>query len=378
VQREQGSALTNSWVELNYPAFQHNVRQLARAAGEKTFVAVIKSNAYGHGLTQLASACQRTKEVDWVATAGEEEALQVRGAGCRKPVLVLSYYDPRSTILRHIPKLRLPLYSREQALVLHRRRLNIPLHLKINTGTSRLGLRPEEVRSFCFWLKRTCPSLVVEGVWSHLATAEDEAWATTRLQRERLDKALVDIRAVGYRPRYIHIDCSAATIRQVMPSATMVRAGISLYGLWPSLATRAHRPRGMALEPILAWKTAVASLQSLKTGDRVGYGLTYRCTRPTRLATLPVGYWDGYRRSYLSGSVLIRGQHCPIRGHICMNLIMVDVTKLSRVSVGDEVVILGQQGSQRVTAEDLADFGKTINYEVVTAINPLLRRVWSS
>ncbi len=377
MQPKWGSVLTNSWVELNYPAFRRNVRQLARAAGDRTFVAVIKSNAYGHGLEQLARACQKNPDVDWVATAGEEEALRVRQFGCRKPILVLSYYDPRSSILRHIPKLRLPLYSREQATILNRRRLGIPMHLKVNTGTSRLGLKPEEVPAFCRWLKKACPNIQLEGVWSHFARAEEESWATTERQRKALAAAVESVRAAGYKPRYVHVDCSAPTIRRATPGSSMVRVGLSLYGLWPSQATRAHRPRGMALEPILTWKTRVAALQSLQKGEGVGYGHAFRCTRATRLATLPIGYWEGYGRAYRGGEVLIRGQRCPIRGRICMNLMMVDVTKLPNVRVGDEVVLLGRQRGRQITAEQLAEAGGTINYEAVTAINPLLARAWT-
>lgn len=377
MQPKQGGALTNSWVELNYPAFKRNVRQLAEAAGDRSFVAVIKSNAYGHGLEQLAKACQKNPDVDWVATAGEEEARRVRQSGCRKPILVLSYYNPRSSILRHIPKLRLPLYSREQATVLNRRRLGLPLHLKINTGTSRLGLKPQDVPAFCRWLKRTCPNIQLEGVWSHFARAEEESWATTERQRQVLASAVESVRAAGYRPRYVHVDCSAPTIRRATPGSNMVRVGLSLYGLWPSQATRAHRPRGMALEPILTWKTRVAALQRLAKGEGVGYGHAYRCARATHLATLPIGYWEGYRRAYQRGEVLIRDNRCPIRGRICMNLMMVDVTKLPNVRVGDEVVLLGEQRGRQITAEQLADAGGTINYEAVTAINPLLSRAWT-
>lgn len=378
MQRERGSVLTNSWVELNRPAFNRNVRQLAKATGERTFVAVIKSNAYGHGLQQLAQACQKHPDVDWVATAGEEEALKVRQFGCRKPILVLSYYNSRSSILRHIPRLRLPLYSREQATILNSRRLNIPLHLKINTGTSRLGLKPEDVPAFCSWLKRKCPSLQIEGVWSHFARAEEEGWATTELQRRRLAQAVQHVRDAGYRPRYVHVDCSAPTIRRATEGANMVRVGLSLYGMWPSQATRAHRPRGMALEPILTWKTRVAALQRLEKGEGIGYSHAYRCPKPSLIATLPVGYWEGYRRAYQHGYVLIRGQRCPIRGRICMNLMMVDVSRVPNVRVGDEAVLLGKQHDRRISAEDLAQVGGTINYEVTTGINPQLHRAWTS
>jgi alanine racemase len=374
---EQGIVLTNSWVELSYPALERNVGNLKRAAGDRKLIAVIKSNAYGHGLNLVAKACQKLEQVDWVATAGEEEALQAYRAGVRKPILVLSYYNPASDILRHIPKLRLPLYSKEQAKVLSRRRLNIPLHLKINTGTSRLGLKPDQVLQFCTWLKRTCPNLSIEGVWSHFARAEEENWSTTKLQQQRLHQAVAAVRAAGYKPKHIHIDCSAPSIRRPTMGTTMVRVGLSLYGLWPSEATKKHAPRGMALEPILTWKTSVVSLQSLKPGESVGYGHSFTAAKPTKLATLPIGYFEGYRRAYAGSHVLIQGKLCPIRGRICMNLMMVDVTKLSRVAVGDKVVLIGQQGKAKISAQDLAEAGKTIDYEVVAAINPLLARAWS-
>ena len=311
----------NSWVEINYQNLWRNISQLRRRVGNKKFIAVVKSNAYGHGIDLIARACQKIKAVDWVATIGDEEAWRVRQAGCRKPILVLSYYDPHSIILRHIRKIRLPLYNKEQALILNQRNLGIPLHLKINTGTSRLGLKPDEVLNFCKWLQKSCPNLVIEGVWSHLARAEEALWTTTKLQRQRLNQAVKAVRVAGYNPKYIHIDCSASTLREASDASTMVRIGLAMYGLWPSEATKRLAGYRSKLKPILTWKTSIIALQRLKRGEAVGYGHGYKCTRYTHIATLPLGYWEGYRRSYADGYVLIRGEKCPIRGRICMNLI---------------------------------------------------------
>lgn len=366
--------LTNSWVELDYSAFIHNLKQIRCAIGQRKLVAVIKSNAYGHGLSQIAQACQKRGEVDWVATAGEEEALLVRKSGCKKPILILSYYTDYN-ILRHLTNCRLVIYNQQQVRELKKYKISHPVHLKIDTGTSRVGLKLAQIKKFCNWLKKFYPQLHIEGVWSHFATAEEENWSFTSQQQHCLQQAVAMVKSVGYRPQYVHIDCSAPALRQSTTFTNMVRVGLSLYGLWPSESTRLHSTN-FSLKPVLTWRTTIIDLKELPKGTGIGYGQTYVLPRRAIIAILPVGYYEGYRRSLAGGEVLIRGQRCPIRGRICMNLMMVDVTHLSKVSIGDKVVLLGKLGKYQITAEDLALRAKTINYEVVTNINPLLNRHW--
>lgn len=367
--------LTNSWVELDYAAFTYNVKQIRRAIGpDRKFMAVIKSNAYGHGLPLLAKACQRLGEIDWVATAGEQEALLVQQSGCTKPVLILSYYH-NYNILRRLTNCRLVIYNQQQVRELKKHKISYPVHLKIDTGTTRVGLQLDQVKHFCQWLKKFYPQLKVEGSWSHFATAEEDAWAFTHQQQQKLKQAVEMVRSVGYQSKYIHIDCSAPSLRQPTDFTNMARVGLSLYGLWPSLATRRHA-HNLKLKPVLSWKTRIIDVKEVPKGVGIGYGQTYHCLYGAKIAILPVGYWEGYQRNLAGGEVLIKGKHCPIRGRICMNLMMVEVTHLPQVMVGDEVVLLGKMRRQQITAEDLAQQAKTINYEIVTNINPLLNRKW--
>lgn len=372
-----GYAYTNAWVELSRRALRSNISTLRQRLGrERTFVAVVKANAYGHGLELVARGCERTGQVDWLATAGLEEAAAVRSCGVKLPILVLSYYDPVSDILRHISNVHLPLYSLQQARVLSRRGIAAPLHLKVDTGTSRLGLAPRAVGPFVATLKARHPKLNLAGLWTHYSNAEDDSWVVTKAQREKLAQVLQACHRAGWHPKFVHADCSAAALREPSQLTNVARVGLALYGLWPSSATRL-RSRRASLLPVMTWKARVVAVREVPSGTYVGYGRTYRCPRRTRVATLSVGYWDGFRRAYAPGEVLIGGVRRPILGRVCMNLTMVDVTRQPATEVGDEAVLVGRQGKLALSAEQVAARAKTINYEVLTNVNPQLQRRWA-
>jgi alanine racemase len=252
------------------------------------------------------------------------------------------------------------------------------VHLKVETGTNRLGARGSAATALAAFI-RAQPTLVLEGVYTHYANVEDtldNSYAEHQLRRYQA--ALADIEACD--GILTHTAATAAGILYPQTRFTMVRVGIGLYGLWPSAQTAEAARRAnidLDLQPVLSWKARVVHLNDVPLGEPVGYGCTYVATRPRRIAVLPVGYYEGFDRGLSNrGRVLIRGQVAPVVGRVAMNMTMVDVTDIPGVTVGDEAVIIGRQGDRSLTAEDMAALLDTINYEVVTRINPALPRIW--
>jgi alanine racemase len=256
----------------------------------------------------------------------------------------------------------------------------VGVHLKVETGTHRQGIREEEIPEFAEQI-RNSPGLRLEGLTTHFANIEDStdhAYAVSQI--ERFTRIAEAVRAAGVEVPLRHTACSAATLLFSRTHLDLARVGISLYGLWPSRETYVScLERGkptLELRPALTWKTRVAQVKAVDEGSFIGYGCTYRTSRPSRIAVLPVGYHEGYDRG-LSGvaHVLIRGRRAPVRGRVCMNMCMVDVTDIPGVELEDETVLLGRQGDERVSAEQLAGWCGTISYEIVSRIPASLPRL---
>jgi alanine racemase len=368
------------WVEIDGRAPEHNLRQLrAGAAPGVLACAVVKSNAYGHGVAQIAPLLP---SADWFAVNSLEEGLELRGLGIAKPILLLGHV-PLSRLLEAVEAdLSLTVYNPEtiKALgALPSTARAARLHVKVDTGTSRQGVLPEALEEFMRLVKRT-PGVVLEGVSTHFANIEDTLnHQYAELQLQRFEAALAVVDGIVGRPRIVHAACTAASILFASTHFTMLRSGIGLYGLWPSRETMlSAREKGGTVpdfRPALAWKTRIAQIKRLPEGTFVGYGCSYRTTRQTVLGILPVGYADGYDRALGNRAhVLVHGRRAPVIGRICMNLTMVDLTDAPSARLEDEVVLLGQSGDERISAETMAEWAGTINYEVVTRISPLLPR----
>ncbi len=374
-----------NWVEVDAAALRRNVAALkGRLSPGALFGAVVKSNAYGHGMVETARLAAGAG-ADWLLVNSLEEGLALRAAGLAGPVLLLGAFEPSRADevveagLRPAVYLPGPLQALERAAGKAGR--TAPVHLKLETGTNRQGVAeadlPDLVRRV-----RASAHLALEGVYTHYANIEDTTdHSFARAQRAaftRLGDAVE--RELGARVPVRHSACSAATILFPETHGGLVRVGISLYGVWPSRETYVSCLSGgvpaLELSPALTWKTRIAQVKALPEGAFVGYGCTYRTTRPTRLAVLPVGYHEGYDRG-LSGvaHVLVRGRRAPVRGRVCMNMTMVDVTDVPGAEAFDEVVLLGSQGDERVGAEQLAAWCGTIPYEVLARIHPSLPRV---
>lgn len=367
-----------TWVEVSRAALRHNARQFRRALGATTaLMAVVKSNAYGHGLPEVVRALKGS--VDWFGVDALPEAMSVHRALPGAKVLILGV-TPAAWLTAVDRGTRISISSPERARELVRSGARATVHLEVETGLTRQGIDiadlPRVVRS----LRR--PGIQIEGIFTHFANIDDGGLTHPypRLQLRRFAQARVAAEAaLGARIPIGHSACSAPGILFPETHFDLVRGGISYYGYWPSETTRRRARRrnpDTALRPVLTWKTRIAQVKAVARGTPISYGLTARMPRTGTVAVLPIGYWDGYDRGFASkGVVLIRGRRAPIIGRICMNMCMADVSGIPDVRADDEVVLLGPQGRGVVDAEELAALLGTISFEVLTRINPTLPRI---
>lgn len=366
-----------TWLEISRKALIHNVRTFKRSIGPVSLFLVVKSNAYGHGVSQVVKTLNAESSVTGFMVASLDEALALR---TKKPIIVLSMWqrEPQAIVRAVKRGIALPVYDSASAAYLSRiaarNSMRIPIQIKIDVGTSRIGFRWDTFADYVRVVKNE--HFVIKGVFGHFADSENADQRFTLAQEQRFRQAVQRITeaCVGPAPM-AHIACSAASVRSRAYLHDAVRVGIGLYGLWPSVETRQQGRSVGELLPVLTWKTRVLQVKELRTGDTVGYGMTYRAPKKMRLAIVAVGYWDGYdRRCSNNAFVLIQGMRCPVRGRICMNMMMVEVPRSTVIKPYDEVVLLGSQKKTHMSAEELAERTGTIHYEVVTRINPLLPR----
>lgn len=377
-----------TWLEISKSSLIHNLKQFKRLVGDKTqLMAVVKSNAYGHDLVECAEIFEKAG-ADWLGVVNLDEALALKRASVRKPVMVLSYFNTSTDSLKHLLQavkkgVRLPIYDLKTAKWLSRIALKAHktahLHVKIDTGTSRLGVLPRESVGLIKRLLKL-PNLQLEGLFSHLADSENPNQTFTHKQIDIFEKIIKNLEKSGIDIPIKHMACSAAIILNKRSWFDMVRVGISLYGLY-SVKNGWQKVRQkypwFSLKPALSWYTKIIQVKELPADTNIGYGLTYKTKKKTKIAVLPIGYWEGYDRKLSnSGEVLIHGQRAPVLGRVCMNITMVDVSHIPNVRVGDRATLIGRDGDEEVTADKLAKKIGTINYEVVTRINPLLKRIY--
>ncbi|MFH1086361.1 MAG: alanine racemase [Chloroflexota bacterium] len=364
-----------TWVEVDLGAIAGNLRRLAEIVGPRvSLMAVIKANAYGHGAARVARMALNNG-VAWLGVACLGEALALREAGVTAPILNLGYTPPwqaRSAVLHGVT---CTVFSLEVARALARAAADLgrgaQVHLKIDTGMGRLGLLPDEAPEVARQIA-ALPGLELDGVLTHLSAADDPDLSYSEWQLDRFDAVLAALRAEGLAPRWVHAANSAALLRLPRSRYNLVRPGIALFGLSPSASV----PLPAGLRAALQWKCQVAQVKELPAGSYVGYGRAFAAQRPTRIAVIPVGYADGFRRAPNHwGQVLVRGQRAPIVGRVCMDQTMLDVTDIPGVRAGDEVVLIGEQGRERLTVDEVAARLGTINYEVVSGIQTRVPRM---
>jgi alanine racemase len=363
-----------TWLEVDLEAIAHNVQRVVEMVGSTVQVlAVLKADGYGHGAIRVARTALNNG-ASYLGVASINEGAILRRSGIEAPILVLGYtpaWQARDLVLHGLAATVFDL-DVAQALSQAARELGgqLDVHVKVDSGMGRLGLLPGDVPPFVHDLL-ALPHLRLAGIFTHFSVADSDP-AYTRRQIATFRQVLAELEAAGAEIPLVHAANSAAILSLPESHFDMVRLGIAMYGLDPSAQVRCPPD----FSPALAFKTQVAQVKALPVGSFVSYGNTYRTTGQQRIAVLPVGYADGFRRAPSHwGEVLVRGQRAPIVGRVCMDQTMIDVTDIPDVRQGDEVVLIGEQGEERITAEDVAQRLGTINYEVVSEILARVPRV---
>ena len=370
-------------IEVDAAAVGHNLSLFKEhLSAETDLLAVVKANAYGHGLAEVGPIAARTAQWLGVHSAGEARRLRDLGVNC--PILVMGFVP--ETDLEGLDSDVHLLVSSGLAMdwvAAYRQRtgVSLPVHLKVDIGTKRQGVAVTEVPAICSQAGRTGVDLV--GVAGHFANIEDTIeHEFARRQLSRFHDVLDVFRSqCGILPPFIHASCSAAALLFRETDFSLVRVGISMYGHWPSRETRLswmmeNTGAERELRPALSWTATVGQIQGVAVDESVGYGRTWTARRPSQLAVIPVGYADGYSRCLGNRSrVLIHGRSAPVVGRVCMNIMMADITDIPGVSIGDDVVLIGGRGDERIEVEELALLSETINYEFLARLSPEIPRV---
>jgi len=354
-----------TWIEIDQGAIAGNVRRLRDHIGPETaLMAVVKANAFGHGAVAVSTTALLNGATH-LGVATVNEGVELRESGITAPILVLGYTPPYAGEQAIRYDLRLTLYDLELARLFNRAAADMDaqlyVHIKLDTGMSRLGLLPDQVIPF-FRALPAMKHIEAEGLFTHFSVADDDP-AFTLQQLEAFQRQVAVLRASGIAFRYLHAANSAATLRLPETHLSMVRVGLAMYGLDPGV------PLLPGMRPALTWKTSVAQVKTLAPGTFVGYGNTWRANNAATIAVIPVGYADSFRRGPANwGDVLVHGKRAPLVGRVSMDQAMIDVTQIQDVVIGDEVILIGVQGDDRITADDVAERLGTSNYEVVSTI----------
>ncbi|HOK40781.1 MAG TPA: alanine racemase [bacterium] len=375
------------WVEISKSNLINNIEELKKNLPKNTiFSAVVKSNAYGHGMIEVSKIVTEYG-INWLCVNSLAEALELKDNGIKANILILGYIQLSEIELAIKNNFRFTVYNIEtikqcEKILKANKEIVANIHLKLETGTNRQGILEKDLEKFIRYINKI-PNLIIEGVSTHYANIEDttdHSYAKMQLENfKRMSKYIED----NYKKEnkiLKHTACSAAVILFKETYFDMVRAGISLYGLWPSketyLSTILLNKEPIKLKPVLSWKTKIAQIKTIPANSYISYGCTFKTVRKTKIAIIPVGYYDGYRRIFSNKSyVLVKNQRAKICGRVCMNMFIIDVTDIKNVKVEDEVILIGSCKNDSVSADTLAPLAETINYEIVTQINPYIKRV---
>ena len=364
----------NTYAAVDLDAIAHNFEAISEKVNVPVMV-VLKANGYGHGAIEIARLLE--DYADFFGVSSVPEALELQSAGFTTPILILGHTHPETfpTVVEH--GFRPTIFSLEDAMALSQEACKqskaARFHFAVDTGMSRLGFQPtEESADICLEISRL-PNIFPEGLFSHYATADCKDLTRAKAQTDRFNGFYQLLKARGIKIPLRHMNNSAG-IMNFQNHYDLVRAGIVLYGLYPSDEVD---PQLLKLKPALSWYSRVSHLSLLPAGREISYGGTYVTTAPTRVATVPVGYADGYSRS-LSGKfyVLICGKKAPILGRICMDQMMVDVTDIPEVQVGSQVTLVGKDGSEQITVEQIAEAAGSFNYEFICGISRRVPRYY--
>lgn len=371
------------WAEINLSVIRHNIREIRRVVGDqKAMLVVVKGNAYGHGAIQVANAVVR-EGVEYLGVARLSEAIVLRNAGIKAPILILGYTPPdcapRLVDLKLTQTVHSCEYAERLASFLHCAKVKLTVHIKIDTGMGRLGLLPESSQGQSSIVDRVQDIarhgvFRMEGIYTHFAASDSDCLDNAYHQLDLFTQTLDSLKAAGFEFSRIHAANSAAIMTMPEAHFNTVRPGIVTYGLFPSDFVDKSL---LDLRPAMTVKASLVSVKEAPSGTTVSYGHTHVCEGNTRIGVVPIGYADGYDRFLSSkGIMLVHGKRAPVVGRVCMDQTMIDLGPESRAECGDEVVILGRQGDSSVTADDLAQMLGTINYEIVARLMARVRRVY--
>jgi alanine racemase len=366
--------LYRSYAEIDLAAIRGNIRHVAGLLPQNTAImAVVKANGYGHGVLPVSRAAIGAG-ARFLAVADVCEGVELRRGGVAAPVLVMGGMLPELAEISVEHDLAQTVYSVEMIDALQRAcerfGKRAAIHIKVETGMNRMGVRPGDELQAVLERAKASPLIDVEGLYSHFAVSEIPDKFFTRLQLERYNQAAEQCGRMGFHPLR-HIGNSGAALGCPFACLDMVRLGIAMYGLHPSGAL------DPALRPAFSWKTNVVQVKTVHRGDTVSYGRIWEASGDRVIATLPVGYADGYKRMLGNQAhVLIRGRRAPVVGRVCMDHMMADVTGIEGAATGDEAVLIGAQGDEIITADELAALADTISYEILTTIGDRVKRVW--
>ena len=371
--------LLRTWIEVDKKALAHNYQLFRGLIGPGCrLMAVAKSNAYGHGLYDYAPVMDRLG-ADWLGVDSIVEAVTLREIGIQKPILVLGHTLPArfEEAARHRVSLTVSSFETLAALKSPGISGRIKVHVKVDTGLHRQGFLPEQVARVIEILKRDLPRLEVEGLYTHFAMAKDpQNSAYTLEQIDKFTQAAEAFVAAGFRPLR-HAGATAGAINHPEARLDMVRIGIGLVGLWPSPEMEEAFGTTCELEPVLSWRTIISESKSLPPGTGISYDLTEKLSRDSKIGICPIGYWHGFPRSLSRvGEVLVRGRRARVLGAVTMDMIVVDLTDIPDVGVGDTVTLIGRDGGDEITAYEVARKAEGSYYELLTRLNPLIQKYY--
>lgn len=372
----------HTWIQLNKQAFNHNAYNYKKIIGpEKQLAAVIKSNAYGHGIIEIAQLCQESEHIDWLCVGTLTEALTVRQHGIIKPILVLYFIDadPVLALNNDISFMASSLLSLEYLntrAAAHNNKFSV--HLKIDTGMSRFGFVPDEIHELISQLT-IFKNIIVTGIYSHLAKAASSNQQFSAQQKMLFNTIIKQFEQAGIFIAHKHLANSAGITALTHDTSNFFRLGLGLYGWWPSTANKQltqEKYPDIQLQPVLTLKTRIVQLRTLATGQSVGYDSTHITQRSTKLAILPIGYYDGYdRRLSNKGFVMVGSDYAPVIGMVAMTVTMIDVTDCAHANIGDEVIVLGNY--EKITPSFIAESIGSFNpREILTRLNAnIIRKI---
>lgn len=376
---EMDYKFNRAWAEVNLDNIAHNVKEIRRITDKKTeIMGVVKADAYGHGVMEVAKTLIENG-VTRLAVSMLDEAIQLRQNGVDVPILILSYTDPRRAEEIILHDVTQTVFSHDLAEALSEAAVrldkNIKIHIKIDSGMTRVGFMPgySAVKNVVRISK--FPKIIIEGLFTHFASADENDKSYTNMQFERFMSIVSELNRIGIYIPVKHVCNSAGIIEYPEMHLNMVRPGIVLYGMYPS--EEVHKDK-IDLRPAMTLKANIILVKEVEADTCISYGRIFKTQHDSKIATLPIGYADGYTRLLTSkGRVLVNGQSVPIVGKICMDQCMIDVTDVEGdVNVGDEAVLFGSQNGNEIKIEDLADKIGTINYEIACIIGKRIPRVY--